>query len=319
VRVLEPNSGSFEGSFPTWVISEPVDSRLQEIPPAERHQCAMGIDERGRLHLSLVRPGQAVPDAALIFDPYLPGATVSGQHQPARRGWTYYTNWGFSLFLKLKRGGGDAGQLLGADATAAQLHYLQRSPENVELTDDDGAAIPWSWTSKAQDAGAGKSLEWVFLGVEADANAGVSTTLNEPGDTETPAGISATDGTAVVTSATGLAEGDYLQIGAEVLRITGVATNTLTVTRGQVGTTATAHPDGAAVTLVRVLTATPVLDGSAGTPLTLGCGPSPTGFVALTRRLGAAVRGRFNQLKLSGAHRTPIRIRSARVGGWVKG
>jgi len=76
--------------------------------------------------------------------------------------------------------------------------------------------------------------------------AGTATTINEG------ATFTATDTTLTVTSATTLAGGtnSYIRIDNELLRISGVAGNNLTVARAQLGTSAAAHTDGSAVTLV---------------------------------------------------------------------
>ena len=52
-----------------------------------------------------------------------------------------------------------------------------------------------------------------------------------------------------VTSATGLATNDFIQVDDEFMKITGISTNTLTVTRGIGGTTAAAHLNGETVKL----------------------------------------------------------------------
>lgn len=308
VRVLNPGGGAHEGSFDTWVVSEPVDSRLRAIPSTYRNLSAMGIDERGRLHVSIVRSGQTVPDAALVFDPYLPDAQLQQGYQPARRGWLYYTNWGFSCFVKLKRGGGDAGQLLGGDASTCKLHYLQRSSADAELTTDDGSAISWSWQSRAEDPGTGGTHAWVYVALEADGNAGGNTTLNDSG------GISAADVTVTVTSGAVFAVNDYAKIDNEVVLITAISSNDLTITRAQAGTTAALHSNGATITLVRVITLTPVLDGTAGTALGLSCGTATSGFATVLRRVGASLLARYAALKVSGSHKIAVRVRAIRAG-----
>ena len=53
-----------------------------------------------------------------------------------------------------------------------------------------------------------------------------------------------------VTSATGLSTNDFIQVDDEYMKITGISTNTLTVTRGIGGTTAATHLNGVTVTLV---------------------------------------------------------------------
>lgn len=316
VRVLAPNR-SFDGLFETWVVSEPVDSVLRRIPREYREDVAFGLDERGRLHVSYTPAGGTVNSEALVFDPTQGGggrgAALAPGYQSARPGWTQYSNWGFSCFCTLKRGGGDAGQLVGGDPATATLHYLQRDDEDAALAADAGAAIAWHWQGKAQDAGPGSLFEWVFVGAELDANAGPATTVNDAG------GISASDTSVTVTSAAGLAVDDYVQIEAEVLRITGLVSATLTVARGQAGTAAAAHADGATVTRVQVVTATPILEGApSATPYPLSLGTAASGFVSARRRCGAAVRGRFSALRLSGSHGVPVKCRSARIGAYVR-
>jgi hypothetical protein len=73
-----------------------------------------------------------------------------------------------------------------------------------------------------------------FLGVK------VATTLS--------AAITTTTATAAsVTSGTGIVNNDYIQIGSEIMKVTaGGGTGTLTVTRGQLGTTAATHLTGTA-------------------------------------------------------------------------
>lgn len=63
------------------------------------------------------------------------------------------------------------------------------------------------------------------------------------------AGITDTETSLTVASATGLTVGDFLRIGNELMSIDGVVSNTVTVTRGQLGTTAAVQSGGATVTL----------------------------------------------------------------------
>ena len=72
----------------------------------------------------------------------------------------------------------------------------------------------------------------------------LSTTINEGGT------FSDSDTTLTVTSGTGIANNDFILIDQEILKVTNVATNDLTVTRAQNGTTATTHADGATVFLI---------------------------------------------------------------------
>ncbi len=72
----------------------------------------------------------------------------------------------------------------------------------------------------------------------------LSTTINEGGT------FSDSDTTLTVTSGTGIANNDFILIDEEILKVTNVATNDLTVTRAQNGTTAATHANGATVFLI---------------------------------------------------------------------
>ena len=92
----------------------------------------------------------------------------------------------------------------------------------------------------------------------ASHSAGSQITLIEPAATSTTinegATFTASDTTLTVTSQTALAGGtnSYVRIDDEILRITAVAGNDLTVERGVLGTTAAAHTDSSTVTLQTV-------------------------------------------------------------------
>lgn len=92
----------------------------------------------------------------------------------------------------------------------------------------------------------------------ASHSAGSQITLIEPAATSTTinegATFTAADTTLTVTSQTALAGGtnSYVRIDDEILRITAVAGNDLTVERGVLGTTAAAHTDSSTVTLQTV-------------------------------------------------------------------
>ena len=81
----------------------------------------------------------------------------------------------------------------------------------------------------------------LYGGVAAGA---LETTINEGGT------FSASDTTLTVTSGTGIATNDLILIDNEILKVTNVATNDLTVTRAQSGTDAATHANGATVTLI---------------------------------------------------------------------
>jgi len=79
----------------------------------------------------------------------------------------------------------------------------------------------------------------VWSGVDTDE---LTTTLAE----ELDASETAVD----VTSATGMSTSDVIDVGGELMLITGISTNTLTVTRAHGGTTAAVHSNGELVRLV---------------------------------------------------------------------
>lgn len=60
--------------------------------------------------------------------------------------------------------------------------------------------------------------------------------------------FTAADVTLTLTDATGFLEGSYIRIGNEIMSVTTVAGNDLTIVRGQYGTSAVDHNDGSAVT-----------------------------------------------------------------------
>lgn len=75
-------------------------------------------------------------------------------------------------------------------------------------------------------------------------NGALQTTINEGGT------FSNSDTTLTVTSGTDISNNDFILIDSEILQVTNVATNDLTVTRGQNGTDADTHADGATVFLI---------------------------------------------------------------------
>ena len=81
----------------------------------------------------------------------------------------------------------------------------------------------------------------LYGGVAAGA---LETTINEGGT------FSDSDTTLTVTSGTGIATNDLILIDNEILKVTNVSTNDLTVTRAQSGTEAATHANGATVTLI---------------------------------------------------------------------
>ena len=72
----------------------------------------------------------------------------------------------------------------------------------------------------------------------------LQTTINEGGT------YSDSDTTLTVTSGTGIVTDDFILIENEILKVTNVSTNDLTVTRAQLGTEAASHADGTTVFLI---------------------------------------------------------------------
>lgn len=99
----------------------------------------------------------------------------------------------------------------------------------------------------------------------ANATSQGSTTMTGNGGS-----ISSGATTVIVTSAPALFAspqttlvGDWIKIDSEVMKVTGVSTNTLTITRGQLGTSAASHTDGTTVTNVSNVSTTDLV--TAGT------------------------------------------------------
>lgn len=148
---------------------------------------------------------------------------------------------------------------LGGDITAAVLnkeYQIQRivSSNSYEIT--SSVAANSSDTGNGGSATVGEyqinvgldttvgGTGWgagLFGGISSGA---LQTTINEG------ATFSNSDTTLTVTSGTGIAANDFILIENEILKVTAVSTNDLTVTRGQSGTSAASHADGIIVTLI---------------------------------------------------------------------
>ena len=91
--------------------------------------------------------------------------------------------------------------------------------------------------------------------------AGTSSTISEGGT------YSNSDVTLTVTSAAALGAGtnSYIRIDDEILQVSSIAGNDLTVVRAQLGTTAAAHTDGSTVTLLTVTTNKTEIDETTAT------------------------------------------------------
>jgi hypothetical protein len=68
-----------------------------------------------------------------------------------------------------------------------------------------------------------------------------ASTINQAG------GIGSSATSVTISSATGFSSGQYIQIDSEKMLVTAISSNTLTITRAQLGTTAASHANGAGV------------------------------------------------------------------------
>jgi hypothetical protein len=175
VRALALTFGASE-NFSTWVVSEPIASRLRAIPAGSRHLAAFGLDERERLQVSYPGTAQNKNSEAVVLDLQQPGA-LTNKTDPVRPGWTRYEDWGFSVFHTLKRGGGDDGELLGGDVSVGRVWRLHRSAAGADLEADNGDPIAWSYTGPCADFGRGKEASLVALAAEVDPAPGEEVTL----------------------------------------------------------------------------------------------------------------------------------------------
>jgi hypothetical protein len=146
---------------------------------------------------------------------------------------------------------------LGGNVTAA---ILNAEHQVTAVTNNNIYSITVSVTANGSDTGNGGSstvgayqvntgLDTNFFGTGwgagvwngVDTNE-ITTTLNEE--------LDASETGVDVTSATGMSTSDVIDVGGELMLISGISSNTLTVTRGHGGTTAAVHSNGALVRLV---------------------------------------------------------------------
>ena len=122
--------------------------------------------------------------------------------------------------------------------------YLKVDAEILKITAISGLDITvtrGAWSTSAVSHAASSQIALI-------EPAGSASTVNEGGT------YSDSDTTLTVTSAAtlGVQNNSYILIDSEILQVTAIATNDLTVTRGALGTTAAAHTNGSAVTLQTV-------------------------------------------------------------------
>ena len=148
---------------------------------------------------------------------------------------------------------------LGGNITAAILNIEYQI---VRIIDANSYEITASVAANSSDSGnGGGSVVGAYqINVGLDTSVGgtgwgagayggttttaLQTTVNEGGT------FSDSDTTLTVTSGTGIAADDFILIDTEILKVTNVSTNDLTVTRAQSGTEAATHANGATVFLI---------------------------------------------------------------------
>ena len=150
---------------------------------------------------------------------------------------------------------------LGSGGNITQA-ILEKEHQIINILDANRYTIVLNVLATASDSGNGGSgvdgdyqvnvgLDQVIGGTGFGAgtwggvtNGALQTTINEGGT------FSNSDTTLTVTSGTGISNNDFILIDSEILQVTNVATNDLTVTRGQSGTDASTHANGATVFLI---------------------------------------------------------------------
>jgi len=143
---------------------------------------------------------------------------------------------GTTVNVSRNTGLADATLLMLADAPdTAGTEIIQIDPSGIDTVTNTLTVTRGVYGTTAAAIPAG-SYAKSFI------DSATTTTINEG------ATYAAADVTLTVTDATGFLEGSFIRIGNEILAITAVAGNDLTVTRGQYGTSAVDHTDGATIT-----------------------------------------------------------------------
>ncbi len=121
------------------------------------------------------------------------------------------------------------------DPNATGTEIIQIDPSGIDTANNQLTVTRGVYGTTAAAISAGTY-------VKSFIDSATTTTINEG------ATFAAADVTLTVTDATGFLEGSYIRIGNEILAISAVAGNDLTVTRGQYGTSAVDHTDGGTIT-----------------------------------------------------------------------
>ena len=160
---------------------------------------------------------------------------------------------------------GDFVTIAGADATGGLgTSILNAEHQITTVTDGNNYVITVSSNATSDATGGGSSVTATYqINTGLDSQVGgtgwggglwggttdnaLTTTINEGAE------YSSSDTTLTVTDSSPsthqIAADDFILIGEEILKVTGVSTNNLTVTRAQSGTTASAHANGSTVQL----------------------------------------------------------------------
>ena len=125
--------------------------------------------------------------------------------------------------------------MLSESPTTASTEIIQIDPSGIDTITNTLTVTRGVYGTTAAAIPAG-SYAKSFI------DSATTTTINEG------ATYAAADVTLTVTDATGFLEGSFIRIGNEILSITAVAGNDLTVTRAQYGTSAVDHTDGTTIT-----------------------------------------------------------------------
>ena len=125
--------------------------------------------------------------------------------------------------------------MLAVDPAAAGTEIVQINASGIDTATNTLTITRGVYGTTASAIPCGKF-------VKSFIDSATTTTINEG------ATFAAADVTLTVTDATGFLEGSFIRIGNEILSVTAVAGNDLTVERGQYGTSAVDHTDGGTIT-----------------------------------------------------------------------
>ena len=142
----------------------------------------------------------------------------------------------------------------------SQNDYLLIDAEILQVTavnSTDLTVLRGQLASAATSHAAGSSITLIEA-------AGTATTLNEGGT------LSSSDTTVTVADAgtLGVQLNDYIKIEDEIVRVSAIVGNDLTVTRGELSTTASSHTDGVAVSRLTVTVSKTTINEETSTGVT---------------------------------------------------